>query len=78
MLFDPHTGFIAIDEFDAGFFQGVLDRLDGARLQCFASLQSRDCRRRDLGHDSEIAHSEVERGPSHPTLGAIYEHGVMF
>jgi len=37
MLFDPHTGFIAIDEFDACFFQGVLDVGEGARLQGFAA-----------------------------------------
>jgi hypothetical protein len=35
---EPHAGLIAVGEYDAGFFESVLDRLDGARLQRFASF----------------------------------------
>jgi hypothetical protein len=77
-LLDPHARLIAVDEFDAGFFEGVLYGFDRARLQCPAGFQSRNRCRCDLGHHRKIAHSKVERGPRHSALSAIYEHGVIF
>ena len=77
-LLDPHARLVPVDEFDTGFFEGVLYGFDGAGLQCPAGFQSRDCGRCDLGHQGKIAHSEVERGPRHSALSAIYEHSVIF
>jgi len=77
-LLDPHARLVAFDEFDAGFFEGVLDCFDGAGLQRPAGFQARDCRSRDLRHHRKIADSKVERGPRHSALSAIYEHGVIF
>jgi hypothetical protein len=78
LRFDPHARLVAVDELDAGFFEGVLYGFDGAGLQRPAGFQSRNCGRCDLGHHRKIPHSKVERGPRHSALGAIYEHGVIF
>jgi hypothetical protein len=78
LLLDPNTRLVAVDELNAGFFESVLYGFDGAGLQRPAGFQPHDCGGCDLGHHRKIAHSEVERGPCHSALDAIYEHCVIF
>lgn len=76
-LLHPHAGLVAVDELDAGFFQGVLDGLDGARFQRLARFKPPDRSRRDFGHGRKVADAEAEGGSRHSALSAI-DHGVLF
>jgi hypothetical protein len=77
-LLDPHARFVAVDEFDAGFFESVLNRFDSAWLQALARLQARDCIRGDFGHARQLAHADLERCPCHSALLGIYQHKILF
>jgi hypothetical protein len=58
-LFQPHARLIAVGEFDAGFFQSVLDGFDSARLQFLIRFQSCDCIGGDFGHARKLAHAAI-------------------
>ena len=55
----PHARPLAISEFDAGRFEGVLDRLKGLLAQFFAALKTGDCVRRHGGELRQITDAEV-------------------
>lgn len=76
-LLHPHAGLVAVGELDAGFFQGVLDGLDGARFQRLACFKARDGSRRDLGHGRKVTDPKAERGARHSALSGI-DHSVLF
>jgi hypothetical protein len=71
-LLEPHAGLIAVGEYDAGFFQGMLDVGEGARLQRFAGLKTRDSAGRDLRQFCQVAHAQSQSGSRHAALGGIH------
>jgi hypothetical protein len=75
-LLEPHAGLIAVGEYDAGFFQGVLDDVDGAGLQRFAGFETYDGAGRDLRHFRKLAHGQFQSGSRHAALGGIHRYNV--
>jgi hypothetical protein len=57
-LLEPHAGLIAVGEYDAGFFQRVLDDVDGAGLQRFAGFEAYDGAGRDLRHFRKLPNGQ--------------------
>ena len=66
-LLEPHAGLIAVGEYDAGFFQGVPDVGEGARLQGFAGLKMRGRAGRDERSEIREGQLSPERNPPDST-----------
>jgi len=75
-LLEPHARLIAVDEYDAGFFQRVLDDVDGAGLQRFAGFEAYDGAGRDLRHFRKLAHAQFQSGSRHAALGGVHRYNV--
>jgi hypothetical protein len=73
-LFQSDTRFAAIGEFDACFFEGVLDGFDGAEFQFFTGLKSRDRARGDFRQLGKPQHPDPKRCSGHSALRCIYRH----
>ena len=55
---DPNARLVTIGEYDAGIFQGTLDRFHGARLQCFAGFETCDRTGCDMRQLCKTAHGQ--------------------
>ena len=75
-LLEPHAGLIAVGEYDAGFFQGVPDDVDGARLQRLAGFETYDRAGRDPGELRQIADAQFQSGSRHAALGGMHRYNV--
>ena len=69
----PHARCIAIQELDAGFFQGALDFCDRFGVSAGSScLKTRDGHWRDLCHFGQLANADPQRGAGHADMVTVY------